>query len=282
MSEPRYKVIFSGEPLPSVPEETLKTNLSQLFGISQEEAHCLLFRGDICLKRNLDETQAIHYLAALQKAGAACRKEAELALSGAPASEQPAAPQEAPTPARPERSKSEKSPAIARQALADEEYYAEEEYEEDERFAEALNPYSAEGRIGRVRYLAWSMAALLSIGIPLYLVTSLLAWISASLVYLSVLLFLAAGIALLVCAFRFTIQRLHDLGFSAWFVLLIFVPVLGAIVYILLHILPGKAERNIYGPPPPPDSFAVQILALLWIPFLIFTLLPTLFRALFR
>jgi len=280
MSEPRYKIIFSGEPLPSVSDETLKTNLAKLFKISPEEAQNLMFRGEITLKRDLPEAEAERYLAALQNAGAACRKEAELALIHDEALEQAKA-AEAERLAEEARQQAEEAAQSIHQDTSQNPYAAPKAAvfdEDDERFAEALNPYSAEGRIGRLRYLAWSLASFLAIGIPLFVATSLLAKISSSLSALAMLLFVAGGIVLIVCSFRFAIQRLHDLGLSGWWVLLHFVPIIGGILPILLIILPGSSKRNIYGPPPPPNSLAVQFLAALWLLPIVFGLLGVLFR----
>ncbi|KXU36125.1 hypothetical protein AXE65_05585 [Ventosimonas gracilis] len=277
MCQPRYKIIFSGEPLPTVSDETLKANLAQLFKISLEEAQQLMYRGEITLKRDLPEAEAERYLAALQNAGAVCHKEAaELALVHDEALEQAKA-------AEAERlaQEAEQQAAEAAQGTPLNPYLAPKAAvfdENDERFAEALNPYSAEGRIGRLRYLAWLMASTLVIGIPLFVVTSLLSWISSSLSALAMLLFVAGGIMLIVCDFRFAIQRLHDLGFSAWWVLLHFVPIAGSILPFVLMLAPGSSKRNIYGPPPPPNSLAVQFLAALWLLPIVFGLLSLLFR----
>jgi len=276
MCQPRYKIIFSGEPLPTVSDETLKANLAQLFKISSEEVQHLMYCGELTLKRDLSEAEAERYLAALQNAGAVCRKEAELALIHDEALEQAKA-------AEAERlaQEAEQQAAEAAQGTPLNPYAAPKAAvfdEDDERFAEALNPYSAEGRIGRLRYLAWLMASILVIGIPLFVVTSLLSWISSSLSALALLLFVAGGIALIVCGFRFAIQRLHDLGFSAWWVLLHFVPIAGVILPFILMLAPGSSKRNIYGPPPPPNSLAVQFLAALWLLPMVFSLLSLLFR----
>jgi len=276
MSEPRYKIIFSGEPLPTVSDETLKANLARLFKISPEEALSLMYCGDITIKRDLPEAEAERYLAALQNAGAVCRKEAELALIHDEALEQAKA-------AEAERlaQEAEQQAAEAAQGIPLNPYAAPKAAvfdEDDDRFAEALNPYSAEGRIGRLRYLAWSMASILVVFIPLYVITSILSKISSSLVSLTMLLFLAAFIVFIVCAFRFAIQRLHDLGFSGWWVLLHFVPIVGSLLPFALMLAPGSPKRNIYGPPPPPNSLSVQFLAALWLLPIVFGLLGALFR----
>jgi len=280
MSQSRYKVIFSGEPLPAVSEETLKANLAKLFKISLEEAQNLLYRGDIILKRDLPEAEAERYLAALQNAGAVCREEAELALIHDEALEKAKA-AEAERLAEEAKQQAEEAAQSLQQGTPLNPYAAPKAAvfdEDDERFAEALNPYSAEGRIGRLRYLAWSMASWLVVGIPLFVVTSILAKISSSLSFLGVLLFVVGAVALIVCSFRFAIQRLHDLGLSGWWVLLHFVPLIGSFLPFVLMLAPGSSKRNLYGPPPPPNSLAVQFLAALWLLPIVFGLLGVLLR----
>jgi uncharacterized membrane protein YhaH (DUF805 family) len=46
------------------------------------------------------------------------------------------------------------------------------------------------------------------------------------------------------------IRRLHDIGKSGWFTLLVFVPILGAIFSIALFFIPGQNGWNEYGADP--------------------------------
>ena len=45
-------------------------------------------------------------------------------------------------------------------------------------------------------------------------------------------------------------RRLHDTERTAWWLLIAFVPLIGAIVLIVLCALPGTPGPNRYGPPP--------------------------------
>jgi len=47
------------------------------------------------------------------------------------------------------------------------------------------------------------------------------------------------------------VRRLHDTGRSAWWILLNFVPIVGALVLLYLYVLPSDAGANRFGPPPP-------------------------------
>lgn len=130
-----------------------------------------------------------------------------------------------------------------------------------------LKYFSAQGRIGRVRYLGWSMALILAF-IPVFAVVGGLASIAAP---VGVLLGAAVVIGMIVVTVFFGIQRLHDIGWSGWLWLLNFVPVIGSVMALLMLLLPGTAGANRYGPPPPPNSRGVLFLA--WgsilLPFLI-------------
>ena len=45
-----------------------------------------------------------------------------------------------------------------------------------------------------------------------------------------------------------TVRRLHDINFSGWWVLLGFIPIIGAIVLIVFACLPGTEGENRFGP----------------------------------
>ena len=72
-------------------------------------------------------------------------------------------------------------------------------------------------------------------------------------------------IAMLVVAVQIGVQRLHDIGWSGWLFLLTLVPLVGGVMNILMFVVPGSDAANRFGPPPPANSTAVKILALLWL-----------------
>ena len=102
---------------------------------------------------------------------------------------------------------------------------------------------SYEGRIGRMRNL---QAALMAI---------------TGLLWLLLLVARVPGptslIGLLVGAFLITLWstrvlalRLHDLGHSGWWTLLLLVPTIGNIVGLVLSLVPGETRENDHGVPP--------------------------------
>lgn len=45
-----------------------------------------------------------------------------------------------------------------------------------------------------------------------------------------------------------SVRRLHDTGRSGWWLLITFVPVIGAIVFLYFMVLDSNPETNEYGP----------------------------------
>ncbi|MGE5397279.1 MAG: DUF805 domain-containing protein [Chitinophagales bacterium] len=51
-----------------------------------------------------------------------------------------------------------------------------------------------------------------------------------------------------------SIRRLHDVGKSGWFILIAFIPIIGAIWLLILMCTDGKPGENQYGPNPKEES----------------------------
>ena len=122
-----------------------------------------------------------------------------------------------------------------------------------------LDPLGFSGRIGRMRLLAWS------------LVLTLITWVAVLPVALALKVSYTLGftcalaliLAYLITLVRISAQRLHDLNWSAWLLLLHLIPVATFILSTIMILTPGTPGHNQYGPPPPPNSTAVKVLA--WI-----------------
>ncbi len=144
-----------------------------------------------------------------------------------------------------------------------------------------LNYHNRKGRIGRVRYIAWSGG----LGMVFYLIMMVGMGIFAALggpvgfmaedgTMNSEMLGSAAGITLIVVAviiyivmivymFRFTIKRCHDFDASGWLSLLLLIPLLPLIFWFIS----GSHGENRYGLPAPPDSTGVKVLFWLFAAF---------------
>ncbi|MCC7221335.1 MAG: DUF805 domain-containing protein [Candidatus Contendobacter sp.] len=130
-----------------------------------------------------------------------------------------------------------------------------------------LNVFSTRGRLGRVRYIGYSIGLVLLVylfiailgGAVLALVrphdgNEAFQWLGGGAVILLVLVMLAASLLL-------TIQRLHDFNASGWWALLMAVPVASFVLYLVLLIMPGTQGSNRFGYPPPPNTLGVILLA---------------------
>jgi uncharacterized membrane protein YhaH (DUF805 family) len=262
MSDNRFKIVFDGALLPGVESTTAKLNLAELFK-SEVEAIEKLFTGrPVALKRDLSRPDAETYLAALKNAGVDARIEAEqpVAFNLAETHETDSGASDFSRPAT--------SPyAPPRAAVGD-----------DLPEFSTLNVFTVNGRIGRLRFLAWTLVlslalfaivgALFTVGVGIAAASPTAAIIIGSLLGL-VLLVASVWMSVLI-----TVQRLHDLGWSGWLWFLNLVPIVGSIFPILLIVLPGNAGANQYGAPPPRNSTAVKVLATLWL-----AMLPLIFAA---
>ena len=247
--------MFDGALLPGVESTTAKLNLAELFKSDVEAIEKLFTGRPVALKRDLSRPDAETYLTALKNAGVDARIEAEqpVAFSLAETHE---------TESASDFSHPAASPyAPPRAAVGDDlPEYAE------------LKVFTIHGRIGRLRYLAWTLvltvAMLVASGI---LATAGFAVATASPtagIILGSLLGFALFVAIVWVSVQIGVQRLHDLGWSGWLYLLNLVPLVNSIFPLLLLVLPGNTGANQYGAPPPRNSTAVKVLASLWLAFI--------------
>lgn len=296
MTEARFKIVFNGELMPDMAPDTVKDNLAQLFKSSRDKIEALFSGARVPIKRDLAESEADKYLAALQRAGARAYKEPDLAASlslvetdehrtSAPdepvSNERMSCPkcgheqgkasecsacgiiidkylarqaqlaESAPAPASGTPSTPEASPYATPKAQVAE---AQPDYAE-------LKVFSTQGRIGRVRYLAWS-AVMSLIFTAAYLIAAI--GLAVSPIF-GGLLITAVVIAAIVVSVQIGVQRLHDLDWSGWLWLLLLVPIANFVMAILMLVVPGTPQANRFGSPPPPNSTAVKVLAFGWL-----------------
>ena len=196
MSQARFKIVFSGELMPDAQLDEVKANLARLFKSDNAKINSLFSGTQVALKRDLGEDEAEKYLAALQRAGAKVHKESDLGASLSLVETEdhnPPAAASATTDNRRmscpkcghEQDKAAECTAcgiiidkyLARQAelaasaptttvtsAAPDAAPATPYAPPTANVAEALpdyadlRPFSVEGRIGRLRYLAWSLS----------------------------------------------------------------------------------------------------------------------------
>lgn len=296
MSLPRYKIVFDGTLMPDMSIDAVKANLASLFKSDIARIESLFGRGPVAIKRDLAEAEADQYLKALQRAGARVRKEADLsaALSLVETDEEKAArtieeeqaqqalqPMECPKCGH----RQDKAPECTACGIVIDKYLARQagmapssapqpvtaaspapsstpytppraNIDVHEGEVGELKVFSFRGRIGRMRYLAWSLVLMfVFVG-----VTAGLAALSAGSPGFGGFIIIAAVVAMLVVSVQIGVQRLHDMGWSGWLWLLSLVPIVNNVFWLIMLVVPGSVAGNRYGPPPPPNSLAVNLL----------------------
>lgn len=119
--------------------------------------------------------------------------------------------------------------------------------------------FSLHGRIGRMRYLAYSFA----LSLVLMLVAGIITAIASAIARDSVVTIIIMAIVFYIPSFFITFamarRRLNDLDRSGWLSLLMLVPLLniGLILYLIFGA--GTPEANRFGPRPVKNSRAVVV-----------------------
>ncbi|MDD5160630.1 MAG: DUF805 domain-containing protein [Sulfuricurvum sp.] len=98
------------------------------------------------------------------------------------------------------------------------------------------------GRAPRSEYW-WFVLAQLLIGFGIGFIGGFLGIDMGGLSLIAMLVMFLPGLAV-------AIRRLHDLGKSGWFYLLIFIPIIGALVLLYWFVQPSAPETNEYGAAP--------------------------------
>ena len=108
--------------------------------------------------------------------------------------------------------------------------------------------WSASGRLGRLRYLAYATGAYL---VAVAIAAALAAVLGES---LGAILAVLVYIATLVFSVLVSIKRSHDMDWTGWTVLLTLIPFVG-LIWLFKR---GSEGTNNYGAPPPPNTTGVS------------------------
>ena len=108
--------------------------------------------------------------------------------------------------------------------------------------------FSVSGRIGRARYILYTM------GLPL-LVMFVIGLLSAVAGAFGVALMVAGWVAVVTISMMLTIQRSHDFDMSGWFALIGLVP----LANLAFWFIPGTDGANRYGAKTSPNGAGVLI-----------------------
>jgi uncharacterized membrane protein YhaH (DUF805 family)/Tfp pilus assembly major pilin PilA len=142
----------------------------------------------------------------------------------------------------------------------------------DQQSTDEIRFFDYYSRIGRLRYFAYGMGMFFLI-VPVLIVAGML-W-AFKMPLLAGLLLIAAYLFMIIMGFVFGVRRLHDLGWSGWWILISGVSLVCSLLnlagvlsgplvalvglaififYLVLLFAPGTQGENRFGSPPPPNS----------------------------
>ncbi len=110
--------------------------------------------------------------------------------------------------------------------------------------------FGVSGRIGRLRYLAYSLVTSVCFGVVGGAAVGGLGSMSKELALVGLIAF----IPYIAYIFILAVRRLNDVRFTGWLSLLVLIPGVNMLVFLGLAIAPGDEKANSYGPAPSPNN----------------------------
>ena len=68
--------------------------------------------------------------------------------------------------------------------------------------------------------------------------------------YVTMLLLGVFVVAMIIPSISVTVRRIHDIGLSGWFYLLILAPYVGGLILFVFALIPSQTRENRWGPVP--------------------------------
>lgn len=108
---------------------------------------------------------------------------------------------------------------------------------------------SISGRANRTEFWIWQLFVVV-LNIILGVLSFALASVGEGAAYVGGVLSVIVGLALLIPNICVAVRRLHDTGRGGGWWFIIFVPLVGAIWFLVLMLLPGEPQSNRFGEVP--------------------------------
>ncbi len=125
--------------------------------------------------------------------------------------------------------------------------------------------FALNGRIGRLRYLAYGMIATFLTMVVLGILSAIMIPMLASSEMPEAMMMIALGIfylPLIVLSIIFMKRRLNDLDKSGWWQILVYIPFVGILFALYILFWPGTKGSNSYGLQPEKNSALLVIAGL--------------------
>lgn len=124
--------------------------------------------------------------------------------------------------------------------------------------------FSVNGRLGRVRYITYCLAAIITISLFMLLAGYALSNGATRAAYL---IYNGASVALLYITLPIifavlTIRRTHDFNWRGWLAVLLLIPKANIVVWLIFCAIPGTKDENDYGARPEPDPSGMTVAAI--------------------
>ncbi len=126
-----------------------------------------------------------------------------------------------------------------------------------------LRVFTAQGRLGRLRYMAYGagsivVAGILLAGMAVAAAVALSAEAAGGINAVWSGFVIGLGILVLVLYVLWTVRRLHDFKLSGWFTFIFILPPINCVLWLI----PGTRGANRYGPMQPANGAGVVLMAL--------------------
>ena len=116
--------------------------------------------------------------------------------------------------------------------------------------------YSPAGRLGRARYFLASIGYYFVFILVMLATGMLIGALNLSEQIMPVIM-IPAFVVYFIFGLFLMIKRIHDIGWTAWLLLLLIIPLANLVMALLLLFKPGSEGENRYGLPPRPAKNAV-------------------------
>ncbi len=123
------------------------------------------------------------------------------------------------------------------------------------------SPFSSKGRFARSTYLAYSFGTMFIVMLLAAALgaTGLLSGNTAGMGPGATVAMALGYLVVLYVSTIFGIRRLHDLNWSGWWIVVMYIPIVGIVLAVPMLFFRGTAGVNSYGPPRPPRTLHVVL-----------------------